>query len=141
MRNQILKNILLITLLTITLLTSTITLLSGSTTALPNWDVSGCWCFENNSTIYDGGNPYQKQMQISMDAAGVINGSGRNLPIGPSSHQWTVSGLVMGDTITFDLTYTTAPLVGYVASFTGIIDAAGEMSDANKFEQYKRFVD
>jgi hypothetical protein len=63
-----------------------------------------------------------------MDAAGVINGSGRNLPVGPSSHQWTVSGLVSGDTITFDLNYTTGTLVGYVASFTGMIDAAGEMN-------------
>lgn len=58
---------------------------------------------------------------------GVVTGSGKNIPEEPGSHYWTVSGSVSGDDITFDLTYTSGSLVGYVAYFEGTITAEGTM--------------
>jgi uncharacterized repeat protein (TIGR01451 family) len=92
------------------------------------WDVSGIWTFDVMSSVFPGGNPYSKDMWITLqESNGDLTGFGGNSPY-PTSHLWTVSGTVVDDIISFELTYTTVPLVGYVASFTGTIDSNGELS-------------
>jgi hypothetical protein len=79
-KNQIAKKALTLTLLS-TILVTTMILLPVSATDIPYWDVSGQWSFENNSTQFPDDNPYQKEMEITMDASGIITGSGKNIPV------------------------------------------------------------
>ena len=125
--NNITKKILIITLLTTMLLAPAMTILQASATTTevqpPNWDVTGYWCFENDSHDYPTDIPYPKEMDIIQDENGDITGEGRNL--GDSIHTWDVAGYVTGDSIVFTLTYDT--IDDYVATFTGPINTIGEM--------------
>jgi hypothetical protein len=94
------------------------------------WDLTGMWRFDVTSTVFPDppGPIYPKTMWLVLeDNAGEITGYGGNDPY-PLSHLWTVSGSVTGSDVSFQLTYTTSPLVGYVASFIGTIATDGTMS-------------
>jgi hypothetical protein len=90
--------------------------------ATPNWDVTGSWNFDFNSTVWGG--TYSKTMTIAQDLSGNITGTGNNVPAG---NTWSVTGNVSGNAINFSLNYN-APMVGYVASFVGNIQSDGSMN-------------
>ncbi len=90
--------------------------------ATPNWDVTGSWNFDLNSTVWGG--TYSKTMTVTQDLNGNITGTGNNVPAG---NTWNVTGNVSGNAISFSLNYN-APMAGYVASFVGNIQSDGSMN-------------
>lgn len=87
-----------------------------------NWNVSGTWNFDVDSTVWGG--TYPKTMTITQDSSGNITGTGNNVPPG---NTWSVTGSVSGNSINFSLAYD-APMAGYVATFNGNIDLGGALS-------------
>lgn len=89
--------------------------------AAPNWNTTGTWNFDLNSTVWGG--VYSKTMTITQDLSGNITGTGNNVP----GNTWNVAGNVSGNAINFSLNYN-APMSGYVASFIGNIKPDGTMN-------------
>jgi hypothetical protein len=89
--------------------------------ALPNWDITGTWTFDD---IYGGDNFHTMTITSFDQSTGAFSGTG--FYIADPSLTWTITGTESGNDITYLLTVLTPPSVaGVTLNGTGTINSSG----------------